>query len=78
MPRLFNRTDVADLSRNLRDYIRVGESSSIDPAKHTARISHREMKKKDPQISVAGIKKIPWYQQELLRKYLCTSTQETA
>lgn len=39
MPRLFNRTDVADLSRNLRDYIRVGEVSSIDPAKHTARVA---------------------------------------
>lgn len=39
MPRLFNRTDVADLSKNLRDYIRVGEVSSIDPAKHTARVA---------------------------------------
>lgn len=47
-------------------------------AMNTARIAHREMKKKDPQISVAGIKKISWYQQELIRKYLCTSTQETA
>lgn len=39
MPRLFSRTDVADLSKNLRDYIRVGEVSSIDPARHTARVA---------------------------------------